>query len=87
MTTRLRGDQAQLHMIVNAYWEALEFEIPPAGDASSGWRRIVDTFLDSPNDICAWADAPIVRDPTYLVQPRSVVLLIAVANEAPGART
>ena len=87
MTTRLRGDQSQFHMIVNAYWEALEFEIPPAGDASSGWRRIVDTFLDSPNDICAWTDAPIVRDPTYLVQPRSVVLLIAVANEAPGART
>ena len=33
-TTRLLGDQAQLHVIVNAYWEPLEFEIPPAGDGS-----------------------------------------------------
>ena len=76
-TTHLRGDQAQLHIIVNAYWEALEFEIPPAGETHSAWRRIIDTFLDSPDDVCAWADAPTVQDSSYLVQPRSVVLLIA----------
>ena len=87
MTTRLRGAQSQLHLIVNAYREALEFEIPPAGDASSAWRRIVDTFLDSPNDICARADAPLVHDTTYVVQPHSVVLLLAAAtaDDAPGA--
>ena len=76
-TTHLHGDQAQLHIIVNAYWEALEFEIPPAGETHSAWRRIIDTFLDSPDDVCAWADAPTVQASSYLVQPRSVVLLIA----------
>ena len=79
-TTRLLGGQAQLHVIVNAYWEALEFEIPPAGDGHAAWRRIIDTSLDSPDDVCAWADAPTVPDSTYVVQPRSVVLLIAIAS-------
>jgi isoamylase len=78
-TTRL-GDQAQLHIIVNAYWEALEFEIPPPGDAQAAWRRIIDTALESPDDVRAWAEAPRVPDSTYVVQPRSVVLLIAVAS-------
>jgi glycogen operon protein len=77
MTSRLFGDQGQLHVIVNAYWEALEFEIPPSADAASAWRRIIDTSLDSPDDVCAWADAPTVQDSTYVVQPRSVVLLVA----------
>ena len=79
-TTRLLGGQAQLHVIVNAYWEALEFEIPPFGDAHEAWRRIIDTSLDSPDDVRAWADAPTMRAPTYIVQPRSVVLLIATSR-------
>ena len=78
-STRLRGREGQLHVIVNAYWEALEFEIPPH-DANSAWRRIIDTSLDSPNDVRAWADAPTVPQSTYVVQPRSVVLLIAIPH-------
>ena len=79
-TTRLLGDQAQLHVIANAYWEALSFEIPPAGEGSDGWRRIIDTSLSSPDDVRAWADAPPVQGSAYAVQPRSVVLLIAAAT-------
>ena len=70
-TTRLSGGLGQLHVIVNAYWEALEFEIPPPGEAHSGWRRIIDTSVESPDDVCAWADAPAVQSATYLVPPRS----------------
>ena len=57
------------------------FEIPPPATRAA-WRRIIDTSLDSPDDVCAWADAPTVRDPTYVVQPRSVVLLIATAGNS-----
>jgi glycogen operon protein len=67
--------------MVNAYWEALQFEIPAVSEAGEPWRRCVDTFLDSPDDICDWAEGPIVSDATYLVHPHSVVLLVA---EAPG---
>jgi len=79
-TAHLLGGQTRLHVIANAYWAALEFEIPPAGDAHSAWRRIIDTSLDSPHDMCAWPDAPAVPDSTYLVQPRSVVVLIATVS-------
>ena len=80
-TVCLLGDWAQLHIIVNAYWEALEFEIPPSGGAHQAWRRIIDTSLDSPDDVRAWAEAPAVHPPAYLVQPRSVVLLIAMGRQ------
>jgi glycogen operon protein len=80
-TVRLLGDQVVLHLMVNAYWEALRFEIPAVGEAGKPWRRVVDTFLDSPDDICDWDKGPIVSGATYPVQPRSVVLLVA---QAPG---
>jgi glycogen operon protein len=80
-TVRLLGDRMVLHYMVNAYWEALQFEIPAVSEAGGPWRRCVDTFLDSPDDICDWAEGPIVSGATYLVQPRSVVLLAA---QAPG---
>jgi glycogen operon protein len=67
--------------MVNAYWEALQFEIPAVSEAGEPWRRCVDTFLDSPDDICDWVNGLIVSGSTYLVQPRSVVLLV---TEAPG---
>ncbi len=66
-----------IHLMVNAYWETLDFEIPPMHAGREPWRRCLDTFLDSPDDIREWADAPVVKDPIYWVQPRSVVVLLA----------
>jgi len=93
----LRGFRGRLifHFMMNAYWEALDFELPPVDspspEASQGsdrgekdgawWRRWVDTSLDSPDDICSWIDAPAVRGPTYRVQPRSIAVLVV---HAPG---
>jgi glycogen operon protein len=79
-TVHLLGDRLVLHYMVNAYWEALRFEIPTVSEAGDPWRRCVDTFLDSPEDIGDWAKGPIVSGATYLVQPRSVVLLAAQAR-------
>jgi glycogen operon protein len=75
-TVRLLGYPLLLHFIINTYWEALEFELPQTQEA---WRRCVDTYLDPPNDICSWADAPTLQEPTCRVEPRSVVLLLAKA--------
>lgn len=80
-TVPLLGDRMVLHVMVNAYWEALQFEIPAVSEAGEPWRRCVDTFLDSPDDILDWAEGPIVSGATYPVHPRSVVLLVA---QAPG---
>ena len=66
-----------LHIMFNAYWEALEFEVPRLDDTQGSWRRCVDTFLDSPDDICDWADARTVQGATCRAEPRSVILLFA----------
>jgi isoamylase len=74
----VQGRRGLFHLILNAYSEPLRFELPPpTGDAQGGWRRVIDTFLDSPVDFCEWDEAPKVEGPTYLVQPRSIVLLVA----------
>jgi hypothetical protein len=41
-----------------------------------GWRRWIDTFLPSPDDICDWEDAPILSQSRYVVEPRSLVLVV-----------
>jgi isoamylase len=38
-TVRLFGYPLLLHFIVNAYWEALEFEVPALDQAQEAWRR------------------------------------------------
>jgi len=76
-TVRLLGYPLQLHMIINAYWEALEFEIPPLDAAQESWRRCVDTYLDPPDDVRTWAEAQRLQGSTCRVEPRSVVLLLA----------
>jgi glycogen operon protein len=66
------------HLILNAYWEPLEFELPHVGvRGEDAWRRWIDTGLDSPNDIVEWQSAPLVSGHAYRVAPRSVVMLYA----------
>jgi glycogen operon protein len=78
-TVSLLGYRLRLQLIINAYWEALSFEIPTL-EAQEPWRRCVDTYRDPPEDFCGWADAQSVWGSTYLVQPRSVVILLANAG-------
>jgi glycogen operon protein len=70
----LLAEGLRVYLILNAYWEPLEFELPPVagGDA---WRRWIDTALASPQDIVEWATAPALSGPTYPATARSVVVL------------
>jgi glycogen operon protein len=52
----LRKEGLLFHLILNAYWEPLEFELPKLGDKGP-WRRWVDTGLDSPHDIVPWEES------------------------------
>jgi glycogen operon protein len=71
----LSGHGMHLYLILNAYWEPLEFELPPTTDGRDAWRRWIDTALEPPEDIVEWQSAPAVRDRTYRTGPRSVVAL------------
>ncbi len=71
-----------VYLILNAYWEPLEFELPPTGSGGVSWRRWIDTNLDSPEDIVEWRSAPTVAGGDYLVAPQSVVALFARGDRA-----
>jgi len=34
-----------MHVIVNAYWEDLDFDLPVLKDGTANWRRWIDTAL------------------------------------------
>ncbi len=77
-TTTVASESVRLQVILNGYWEPLVFELPPAASAGAGpWRRWIDTFLDSPQDIVDWAQAPLVGGDSYRAEPRSIVVLFA----------
>ena len=64
------------HFILNAYHEMLEFELPEPGDGCI-WKRWVDTALESSDDICNHYEGPEIHEQQYMVQSRSIVVLIA----------
>jgi isoamylase len=74
----LRREGLRFFIILNAYWEPLEFELPKLEHGL--WRRWIDTHLDSPDDIVPWEKAPRVRDNAYQVGDRSVVMLYATGK-------
>jgi glycogen operon protein len=66
--------EEHLHVILNAYWKPLGFNLPlvPFGKA---WYRVVDTFLPSPDDFSEPNQTLLEGQHVYTVQPRSVVVL------------
>jgi isoamylase len=78
LSAELPREALLVHFIFNAYWEALDFELPRAGTGDRlSWRRWIDSFQEAPEDIVAWQEAPAVSDCTYRAGPRSVIVLWA----------
>ncbi len=76
----LRG-RLTVHIMINAYWEELEFEVPQVAEFSGhDWKRWIDTSLASPDDISSWDEAVLVRETAYPVQPRSMVSLVSLVK-------
>jgi glycogen operon protein len=79
-TAQPRGAKMFFHVMLNAYWEPLDFELPPPGEKDNPWRRWIDTSLDSPQDIVEWENARPIQERAYRVERRSVVVLFAPAG-------
>ncbi|MGA7523610.1 MAG: glycogen debranching protein GlgX [Acidobacteriaceae bacterium] len=73
-------DRVTFYLILNAYWEELEFELPPASDDGQKWRRWIDTSLDSPTDILDWPEAALVLQSQYRAGAHSVVVLFRISD-------
>ena len=73
---RLRQEGISIYLILNAYWEPLEFELPQVGKGGRSWCRWIDTSLEAPQDINPWETVPSLTGSTYRAAARSVVVLI-----------
>ena len=77
----LSGSTA-MHYMVNAFSEALSFEIPnPNHHEGLCWKRLIDTALESPDDICSLSVAPEITGPKYHVNSRSMVVLVRQSKQ------
>jgi glycogen operon protein len=65
-------DDDDIYVMINAYWEELQFQIQEG--APQDWARIVDTDLPSPLDFSEYG-LPLQRS-IYQVAPRSIVVLV-----------
>jgi isoamylase len=80
-TAEIRKEKLLFQLILNAYWETLDFDLPPVGKGGDKlWRRWIDTARETPNDIVPWEKAAKVAGLTYRVEPRSVVVLYVPAG-------
>jgi isoamylase len=80
-SAEMRREGLLLHMILNAFWGPLDFELPPVDNGDEHpWRRWIDTALDSPHDITEWRSSPPVPCHAYRAEARSVVVLFAAVG-------
>ncbi|MDJ0696793.1 glycogen debranching protein GlgX [Mastigocoleus sp. MO_188.B34] len=64
-----------LHVMLNAYWQPLNFELPPL-KVGNYWYRIVDTSCTAPDDFSDPETAVKIDGESYLVTARSSVVLM-----------
>src|SRR5262249_3915366 len=69
-SAEIRKEKLFFYLILNAYWQPLDFELPPVNGFREPWRRWVDTILDAPQDIVEWQNTSPISARTYLAGPR-----------------
>lgn len=65
-----------IHVMLNAWWEKLVFEIPPP-PTGRRWLKVIDTAAASPQDICEDMAACSIKGNHCELQPRSTLVLVA----------
>ena len=76
-TLRHQQSDERLHVMLNAYWKPLTFDLPHL-PMRRRWHRIVDTWLPAPRDFCPLEEAPPASDSSlYRLGPRSSAILMA----------
>lgn len=70
-----RKDES-IHVMINAFWEPLTFELPLLRKGTS-WYKIVDTAMSSPQDYQPPETAKIINKDVLMLAARSVVILTA----------
>jgi len=63
-----------LYVVINAHWKPASFVIQEGQPVD--WHRVVDTYLESPEDFMDAESSPRLPSLSYTVQSRSVVVLL-----------
>ncbi|MDQ7025835.1 MAG: glycogen debranching protein GlgX [Anaerolineae bacterium] len=70
-----REDDNDIYVAMNAYWDALDFQLPPLD--GKRWHLVVDTVQSSSDDIYPDEEEPLLRQQDSIqLAARSVVILI-----------
>jgi len=67
--------EVDIHVMMNMYWEPLEFELPPV--KGRRWFRFADTSLKSPLDVAESDFETEITGSTYRLNDRTVVILVS----------
>ncbi len=70
-------ENEKVHVMINAFWDALSFEIPSPLEGRQ-WREIVNTEKLSPDDFHRPEEAPVVDAKKIVLAGRTVVALIEI---------
>jgi glycogen operon protein len=71
------GGAPDLHVMMNMYWQPLDFEVPRS--AGRAWRVAIDTFQPSPDDLPDEAARVPVGERVFAMQGRSIVVLVGAS--------
>ncbi len=74
--TGAEADDVDVLMMFNSDVKTRIFTLAPAPHKAP-WRRIIDTSLPAPDDICPESEAVEMTDPSYKVQPHSMVVMFS----------
>jgi isoamylase len=81
LTVEVQHEKLLLHLILNAYWKPLDFELPSTENHNRApWQRWIDTALETPDDIVDWRQAPVISRSSYRVEGHSVAALYAATQ-------
>jgi len=72
--SRQRSD-LPIYVGANTFWEPLTVELPET--KGRRWYRVVDTALPVGEDIVPEEEAFFIPDPTYVIRPRTTVVMVA----------
>ncbi len=67
------GDDPDLHVMMNMYWQPLDFEVPVLDGRV--WTQVIDTALPAGQDIRDPGTEPVVAGTSYQVQGRAITVL------------
>ena len=64
-----------IHVMVNAYWKSLKFQIPDSKGKS--WYKVVDTAASTSKDFSAVGKGEIISKKSIPIKDRSIIVLMA----------